>query len=893
MVRPDAQREVIGTSKVLLGSQLLRLQTLGGVVILDDAGRPLHTAALTRRSLALLAVVATAGDRGASRDQLVALFWPETHEERARHSLTQALYAARRALHLDDLFLGTSDIRLNPALITSDIAEFKAAIAARDFERAAAVYRGPFLDGFFVPGATPDLEQWISGSRVRYEDQLVAVLEQLGADAESAGDDRRVEEVWRRLAELRPLDSRVCASLMRAMLKAGNRAGALQAARAHEDLLRRELDIAPDASVRDLAARIAEEPIEAEYVAEARSDAAAASTVAPARWPALASWRTRMPRRWRLGAVLLAVAIAVAATGLRVRARDSRPMDIPRLQQRLIIAPFRVAGASPALEYLRLGTIELLASRLSDYGSEHLPDRGAMLQAWRQTGMGRDASVPRRTLLSVATRMGGERVVIGTVIGSRERLIVEAHMVSLPGGDLVASATARGPADSIGAVMDRLASRLLLAELRESPPERGNVPRNDAVRAFVAAEDAARRGAYRAARIAYQDAIRIDTTFALAALRLALAAEAVGDVHTARRAAAVAWTSRDHLFAVHREELEHLVGPRYPMPSTVAEQLDAWQMPSADSAWNYSQFRWPREQQSDTRWPIDSASSAEVDPLVSWRRAVAAADTAVLAEIRASFPRLRVATLRSIALNAQYAGDAADASAAIRAWLDRANDPVERDEAMEAYHSLVLNTGRRDASIDSALASRPPSAFLVRARARLRVLDAIYGSVAPDSAAMAASVLESRVARLAARPSPSEDARREGAADRCVLAQWRLAHGDTLGVTTMMRALDTDEFTAGAYYAAEPRSCSVLLRAWLAVRRREQNARAVLDSADQLAFTAYSAGDAALYTPLLLARLHAQLANRELALRALRRQGFMSGWPRYLAAMRREERRLR
>jgi hypothetical protein len=109
----------------------------------------------------------------------------------------------------------------------------------------------------------------------------------------------------------------------------------------------------------------------------------------------------------------------------------------------------------------------------------------------------------------------------------------------------------------------------------------------------------------------------------------------------------------------------------------------------------------------------------------------------------------------------------------------------------------------------------------------------------------------------------------------------------------MMRALDTDEFTAGAYYAAEPRSCSVLLRAWLAVRRREQNARAVLDSADQLAFTAYSACDAALYTPLLLARLHAQLANRELALRALRRQGFMSGWPRYLAAMRREERRLR
>ena len=78
-----------------------------------------------RRPLALLAVLATAGARGLSRDKVTALFCPERDTERGRNSLSQVISALRRDLGAEDLVVGTSEIRLNPNVIASDVAEFE------------------------------------------------------------------------------------------------------------------------------------------------------------------------------------------------------------------------------------------------------------------------------------------------------------------------------------------------------------------------------------------------------------------------------------------------------------------------------------------------------------------------------------------------------------------------------------------------------------------------------------------------------------------------------------------------------------------------------------------------------------------------------------------------
>src|SRR5262245_31321580 len=74
----------------------LRLRTLGGLSV--DLVSASDGAATRRRPLALLALLAVAGSRGVSRDKIVAYLWPESDDERARNSLSQALTSLKREL---------------------------------------------------------------------------------------------------------------------------------------------------------------------------------------------------------------------------------------------------------------------------------------------------------------------------------------------------------------------------------------------------------------------------------------------------------------------------------------------------------------------------------------------------------------------------------------------------------------------------------------------------------------------------------------------------------------------------------------------------------------------------------------------------------------------------
>src|SRR5689334_3210558 len=75
-----------------------RLVTLGGLRLERADGGVVTGAAAQQRALAVLAAIAVAGVRGVSRDWIVALLWPDSEEERARHVLAQLLYNLRRGL---------------------------------------------------------------------------------------------------------------------------------------------------------------------------------------------------------------------------------------------------------------------------------------------------------------------------------------------------------------------------------------------------------------------------------------------------------------------------------------------------------------------------------------------------------------------------------------------------------------------------------------------------------------------------------------------------------------------------------------------------------------------------------------------------------------------------
>jgi TolB-like protein/Tfp pilus assembly protein PilF len=154
-----------------------------------------------------------------------------------------------------DPVLGGPELRLNPSAITSDVGEFECAISSGALERAAALYQGPFLDGFFLRDAA-DFERWACGQRRRLHHMHVAALERLARASDERSEHELALSWWRRLAALEPTSAAAVSGLMRVLARIGDRAGALRHYREHEEVVRQEFGVAPDTAVSALAAAL-------------------------------------------------------------------------------------------------------------------------------------------------------------------------------------------------------------------------------------------------------------------------------------------------------------------------------------------------------------------------------------------------------------------------------------------------------------------------------------------------------------------------------------------------------------------------------------------------------------------------------------------------------------
>jgi len=256
----------------------LYLQTFGRLAVTAE-GQPLAGAASQPRRLALLAMLACAGERGLTRDKLLAFFWPDADEERGRRGLSQAVYALRQDLGNEEVIVGSKDLRINADVMRSDVTEFAAAGSGGQWERAAGLYAGPFLDGFHLPSA-PEFERWAEEQRVGFAREYTEALERLARAATGRSEHLAAVGWWRKLAAQDPLNARVATGLMQALVASGDRNGAIQHARIYEALVEQELNLPPDREVVALAERIRTEPAPASAAPAPRAPGAAAAPAA-------------------------------------------------------------------------------------------------------------------------------------------------------------------------------------------------------------------------------------------------------------------------------------------------------------------------------------------------------------------------------------------------------------------------------------------------------------------------------------------------------------------------------------------------------------------------------------------------------------------------------------
>ena len=748
---------------------MMRLLTFGGISVLGEDGITIRLATAQRRPVAVVVLLAAHGQRGLTRDKLCALLWPDVDDRRARHSLTQALYAARKAFGRDDLFVIGGSIRLNERLIASDIADFAGALDAGSFEAATSIYVGPFLDGFVVPGCN-EFDQWVSVRRAELEDRMVFALDRIATDVARRGDVARALDARRRLVAMRPWDTTFAAGLVTLLATSGNSGEALRQAEHHEAVLRRELDAAPAAEFQAIVQRL----------------------------------------------------------------RRATPA---------VDAPSRRVVALPP----------------------HPPAPGG--------------SAPR--LASPAVLADGPRV-----IGPPRRRLFAAAAVALA---LLAVARVR---EGVG-------------RMSQSPTTATTTLDDGALRRYRAGRSADARRDYVQASRNYKEALALDTTFGAAALRLAVASDRLGNAEMETDALARAWAQRGALDGDERALLLAFVGPQYPRPSLVAEQLAAWEHvvrrdQRSARAWYQLAARLFRDGArlgaattiDQTRLAIHRALALDAGYEPAQQLDYAVADS-VGSAAPVSIQPLEYANLtyvRWVAMASQWTvRRRAEGVRALSLLDSSATTTDERIDAALAEHSLALNESR----VGDALAwtrrlhqLRPDS----HAHLRLRVLDALYGGGDQPAAEAAAGEL-ARPTEAAFNGFPLF--RRRQSADACVMAQWRLAHADTSGVRGVIELLRNNRVQGDAPpVSATSGVCSELLEVALAVVTHQPDALSRLEHVDSLMLTAAVAGNAAAYAHIMLARLYGRMGQPHRALAAIRKRSYMLGWPAYLATTWREEWRL-
>lgn len=306
---------------------MLTFRMLGGAALENEQHRSFEALLRQPKHLALFSYLALPRPgHWHRRDSILAIFWPEQEQAKARSALRSALYTLRR--HLPEGVLvtrGDEEVSVDSTLLRTDVAQLATAAAAGDVATALSIYRGELLPGLFVPDA-PDFDNWLGGERLRVRALAARAAGEVVKLRAAAGDLRGAVEAARRESEILPDDETAVRRLIALLDRSGDRAGAFAVYQRFRDDLNESLGIRPSAETVALMDSIrsrhdaAEVPPDVPEVARLHLETPSAASPTPPSETAV----TRTSRAHRV----IAGAAAVAAScwvGWAVYVRDADP----------------------------------------------------------------------------------------------------------------------------------------------------------------------------------------------------------------------------------------------------------------------------------------------------------------------------------------------------------------------------------------------------------------------------------------------------------------------------------------------------------------------------------------------------------------------------------------
>ena len=503
-------------------------------------------------------------------------------------------------------------------------------------------------------------------------------------------------------------------------------------------------------------------------------------------------------------------------------ARQARLHRVGGLDEKLVlILPFRVLPDTTVAP-LGEGMVDLLTMRITEAGVTKAVDPATALAISAKQAT--DLLTPHQRF-ALARSVKARYVLTGSAVETLDELTLSATLEDAAYGR-PRSASVRGPASKPMKLVDDLAAKILGISINERSDrlEALTTTSTPALYAYLQGIHAWRVSGARASAPFFEAALKHDSTFALAALRLTHVGRYndVGGMAEADRALDLAWKARDRLSANDKLWLSTITGPNYPrwfwwQDRTNALRAALLKVPESIELWeDLGDALYHAGRQMGMRDPFSEAKSAltrafaydstltepryhlfqiaalERDTAslkrfariwhrtqpehaaiayVNWQVAASTGDSKALESIRRSIGRMNASALQAIADAAQVQGvRIEDAELATRVMKER------NDQGWEIYDfDLALNGGRhRDAlaNIDAAMErGRPARNF----RHLLVTVNLLNNVDVPGLESLVKSWEQELPDTI-----PSHEPRRGlYLGSRCLIARWYLARGET------------------------------------------------------------------------------------------------------------------
>lgn len=278
-----------------------------------------------------------------------------------------------------------------------------------------------------------------------------------------------------------------------------------------------------------------------------------------------------MPGVGRRGMIAVAAVLAIVAVGFFVARGRANAAD----ERVIAVAPFRVGGAAVEAAYLREGLADLIAPMIAALPNVSSASMRVVLDRWRRAAGSNDADLDDDAARGVARDAGAGQLILGDIVGTRDRLTVSARLLRSRDGAELATRQVTGSADSLSALATRVVTALLSIRDGATQDRLRTVlsSNSEAIVPYLRGEQLFRRGRYAEAGREFAIAWRADTTLAIAALRTRIANSWIVSQQIPGPWLQRAWDHRDRLTGSDSLLLLAITGDSFPRPMRFTPRL--------------------------------------------------------------------------------------------------------------------------------------------------------------------------------------------------------------------------------------------------------------------------------------------------------------------------------